>query len=133
MNKRTLISVVVIFIVWMGLDFLIHGNLLHSDYSQFPNLYRSEQDSQNYFIYMLIAHVLIAIAFVWIYVKGKEDKPFLAQGIRYGIAIALLTAIPTYLIYYAVQPLPAEMVFKQIVFSTVEILILGIVVARLNK
>lgn len=133
MNKRTLISVVVIFVVWMGLDFFIHGNLLHSDYSQLPNLFRSEQDGQNYFIYMLLAHVLMAIAFVWIYVKGKEDKLFLAQGIRYGIAIALLTAIPTYLIYYAVQPLPVEMVCKQITFSTVEILILGVVVAWLNK
>lgn len=133
MNKRFLISIVVVFIVWMGLDFLIHGNLLHYDYSQLPNLYRPEQDSQNYFPYLLFAHLLMAIGFVWIYVKGKEDKPFFAQGIRYGIAVALLTTIPMCLIYYAVLPLPFEMVCKQIVFSTVEVLILGIVVAWLNK
>jgi hypothetical protein len=55
---------------------------------------------------MLLAHVFLAVGFVWVYVKGKENKPFLIQGIRYGAAIAVLTTIPTYLIYYAVQPRP---------------------------
>jgi hypothetical protein len=133
MNKRSWISVVVIFIVWMGLDFLIHGSLLHSDYAQYPQLYRTEQDSQQYFPFMLLAHILMAIGFVWIYNKGKEAKPYVGQGIRYGIAIAILTVIPTYLIYYVVLPLPSAMVFKQIVYSTLEVLILGIIVARLNQ
>ena len=50
MTKRTLISVVVIFLVWMGLDFLIHEILLHPDYSLLSNLYRPVQDAQNYFV-----------------------------------------------------------------------------------
>jgi hypothetical protein len=133
MTKRFLISVIVIFILWMGLDFLIHGQLLHSDYSQLPNLFRSEQDSQQYFVYMLFAHVLMSVGFVWIYLKGKEDKPFVGQGLRFGLAVALLMEIPGYMIYYVVQPLPTEMVCKQMVFSTIEVLVLGVAVAWLNK
>jgi hypothetical protein len=133
MGKKAVISVVVIFILFMAFDFMIHGKLLMGDYARFPNIFRTEQDSQAYFPYMLIAHLLTSIGFVWIYNKGKEAKAPLGQGIRYGIAIAILTTIPTYLIYFGVLPLTGDVVTKQIVFSTIEVVILAVVVAWLNK
>lgn len=39
---------------------------------------------------------------------------------------------PTYLIYYAVQPMPGALVIKQIVLETVAMLVMGVVVALLN-
>jgi hypothetical protein len=117
----------------MALDFVVHGPLLESHYYALQHLYRTPEEAQNYFMYMLLAHLLMSIAFVWIYTKGREQKPFLEQGVRYGLAVALLMTIPTYLIYYAVMPLPGVMVVKQIVFSTIEVLILGIAVAWLNR
>ena len=53
----------------------------------------------------------------------------LAQGVRYGVAIALLGVVSTYLIYYAVQPMPGAMVAKQIVFDGTLVVVLGIIVA----
>jgi len=41
--------------------------------------------------------------------------------------------IPMYLIYYAVQPMPSALVYKQIVFDTLGVLLMGVVVAWLNK
>jgi hypothetical protein len=41
--------------------------------------------------------------------------------------------IPIYLIYYAVQPMPGAVVAKQIVFDVVAVLIMGIVVAWINR
>jgi hypothetical protein len=41
--------------------------------------------------------------------------------------------VPVYLIYYAVQPTPGMLVVKQIVFDSTLIVILGIIVAFLNK
>ena len=61
---------------------------------------------------MVIAHLLIAIGFVWIYNKGKEAKPAIGQGIRYGIAIAMIATIPTYLIYFTILPLTGDVVAK---------------------
>ena len=133
MNKKFFIAWLVLFIAWMAGDFLVHGVLLKSDYMQLAKLYRSETESQAYFPWMLFAHVLMAGAFVWIYARGTEAKPWLAQGVRYGIAVALLSAIPGYLIYYAVQPLPGEMVVKQIIFSGILIIVLGIIVAWLYR
>lgn len=133
MNRKFLISVVVIFIMSMVLGFVVHGLLLGPGYAQLPNLFRQPPEANGYFPYMLLAHVFLAVGFVWIYREGRQDKPFLAQGVRYGVAIAVLTTIPTYLIYYAVQPMPGALVAKQIVFDTISVILMGIVVAWLNK
>ncbi len=86
-----------------------------------------------YFHLMIIAHVLMAGAFTWIYARGVENKPWLGQGLRFGLAVALLTAVPYYLIYFTVQPMPSGLAVKQIVFDTTATLILGAVVAFLYR
>lgn len=134
MNKKFLISWVVIFVAWMAGSFVVHGLLLGADYaSAEPNMMRPETEQQAMFHWMLIAHIMLAGAFVWIYDRGNEMKPWLQQGVRFGIAVALLAIVPVYLIYYAVQPTPGMLVAKQIVFDSTLIVILGIIVAFLNK
>jgi len=133
MNKRFAIAWLVVFIVWMAGGFIIHGMLLHDDYGQLPNLFRTETDQQQYFPLMILAHVILAGAFCWIYARGLEAKPWLPQGLRFGLVIALLTVVPTYIIYYVVQPLPGATVVKQIVYDGIWILLLGVVVAFLYR
>ena len=133
MNKRYFIAWGVIFIVWMAGSFVVHGVLLHEDYSKLMNLFRTEADAQRFFPLMLLAHVILSGAFVWIYARGVEARPWLAQGLRFGVAIALLTIVPTYLIYYVVQPMPAVTVVKQMVFDGVLMLILGVVAAFIYR
>jgi hypothetical protein len=133
MNRRFLVAWLVVFIAWMIGSFLVHGTLLHDDYARLPNLFRTEADAQRHFPLLILAHVILAGAFVWIYSRGVEDRPWLAQGARYGLAVALLTTIPTYLIYHAVQPIPRSLVAKQIIFDTILLVLLGILVASLRR
>ena len=129
MNKQFFIGWIVLFVAWMAGSFVVHGTLLHDDYLKLANMFRPEADAQKYFPLMLLAHVILAGAFVWIYARGVEAKPWLPQGIRYGLAVALLTILPTYIIYYAVQPMQSSLVIKQIVFDGILMLILGAIVA----
>lgn len=117
----------------MAGSFLVHGILLNDGYAQLPNLYRTEDDSASLMPFMLLAHVIMAGAFVWIYRRGAENKPWLAQGLRYGIVIALLAPIPTYMIYYVVQPLPAELVVQQALYDSLLVIVLGMITAAINK
>ena len=133
MNKKFAIAWLSIFVVWMIGSFIVHGVLLHDDYAKLPNLFRPEADAQQYFPLMILAHVVMAGAFVWIYARGVEARPWLGQGIRFGIGIALLTVVPTYTIYYVVQPMPGIHVVKQIVFDGALLLVLGAVVAFLYR
>jgi hypothetical protein len=131
MNKKFLIGWVVLFVAWFLGSFVVHGLLLGSDYAALQGkLFRTEQESQPYFPLMLLAHVFLAGALVWIYARGREAaKPWLGQGLRFGLAIALLTIVPTYIIYFVVQPTPGLLAVKQIVFDGVLVLLLGVIVA----
>jgi len=134
MNKKFMISFVVMFVMAMLFGMLIHGMLLHDDYRKLGSLMRSEAESQKLFGLMIFAHVLIALGFTWIYLKGKEaTRPWLGQGLRYGIAVAVMMTIPTYLIYYVVMPFPSDLVAQQMVFDTISLIAMGIVLAWLNR
>ncbi len=133
MNKKFAVAWIAIFIVWMFGSFVVHGLLLSTDYKALASMFRSEVDSQAYMPFMLGAHAIMAGAFVWIYARGAEAKPWLAQGLRFGVAVALLAVVATYMIYYAVQPMPGALVVKQIVFDSALLLVLGALVAFLYR
>jgi hypothetical protein len=133
MNKRFLIAWAVLFVAWFIGSFVVHGVLLRADYMQLTSLFRSQGDEQTYFPLMVLAHVILSGAFVWIYARGVEAKPWMAQGVRFGIAVALLTIVPTYMIYFVVQPMPGGVVIKQIAFDGILMVILGIIVAWLYR
>ena len=133
MDKRFWISGVVVSLAALLLGFVVHEVLLGEDYMALSTLYRSDAEHQNYIGYMIAAHVLIGFAMTWIYRQGIDtSKSAISQGLRFGLAMALFSTIPGYLIYYAVQPLPASLVHKQMIFSTIGMLLLGILVAYLN-
>jgi hypothetical protein len=133
MSKKFLFAWIVLFVAWFLGSFVVHGVLLRSDYMQLTNLFRAEDDQRKYFPLMIVAHLMLSGTFVWIYARGVEAKPWLAQGVRFGLAVALLTAVPTYMIYFAVQPMPADIVSKQIVCDGVLTIILGMIVAWLYR
>jgi hypothetical protein len=132
-NKKFIIAWIALFVAWFMGSFVVHGVLLRSDYMQLTNLFRTEGDEQKYFPLMILAHLILSGAFVWIYARGVEPKPWLAQGVRFGVAVALLTTVPTYMIYFVVQPIPGDVVIKQIVFDGVLMVILGTIVAWLYR
>ena len=133
MNTRFMISVAVLFVVSMVLGFVVHGAVLAQDYTRLQHLFRAPADAGAYFPYMLAAHLVMAIGFTWIYRQGRDARPWLGQGVRFGLAVAVLAPIPTYLIYYAVQPMPSDVVAKQIVLDSIAMVILGIVAAAVNR
>lgn len=133
MDKRLVPAWLVVFALWMLGGFVVHETLLRGDYAQLPNLFRSDADAQQYLPYMIIAHALMAGAFTWIYVPGPDARRWLSHGLRYGLVIALLTVVPTYLIYYSVQPMPGATVARQMVFDTIVLLILGAVIAFMRR
>ncbi|MEP7031222.1 MAG: hypothetical protein ABI830_09840 [Pseudolabrys sp.] len=132
MSKKCIISAVVMFIMAWALSFVVHGLLLGGDYAVTQGM-RPPAEAQKLIPYIILAQALFGIAFAWIYVQGKEDRPWLAQGLRFGIAVAFLTVIPTYLIYHVVTPVPLMLAVKQIVFDTIRVLLMGVVLAWINR
>ena len=133
MDKKFFTAWLVVFITWFLGSFVVHGLLLHGDYMRLPTLFRPEAEAQKYFPLMVLAHVLMSGAFTWIYSRGAEAKPGAAQGARFGIAVALLTSVPFYMIYYVVQPMAGDTAVKQIVFDGILNVACGLVVAFMYR
>lgn len=133
MDRKFVVSTVVVFVVWMLGSFLVHGLWLGPTYESMTNIVRPMAEQEAMMHFMLIAHLLMAASFVWIYQRGNEDKPWLQQGLRFGIAIALLVPIPTFMIYYTVQQTPATLAISQSIGDSVVVIVVALVAAFLNK
>ena len=131
--KKFVITFVVVLIVTTMGSFVIHAMLLQPDYQQNQALLRTEEDAAAYFPYMILNFFAFALAFTWIYAQGVEDKPWLGQGIRFGLAVWLLKSVSGFLTYYAVQPWPGITVARQIGFELPWMLVLGLAAAALYR
>ena len=133
MDRRFLIAWAALFVAWMAGSFVVHGTLLQAGYASLPALFRQPAESEAYFPLLVAAHVVLAGAFTWIYARGVQVRPWPRQGLRYGVAIALLTVVPSYTIYYVVQPMPGALVVQQIACDGVLVVLLGLLVAWLYR
>ncbi len=132
MNRKFVASAAAMIVMAWCLSLIGYGPLLGGDYAAAPGI-GPPAGTQTFIGWLILAQTLFAIAFAWVYLQGKEDKPWLAQGVRFGIAIAFLTVIPIYLIYHLVKPVPLPLAVSQLAFDTLRILLMGIVVAWINR
>ena len=132
--KKLFTNVLIVFVAFQILNAVHHGYILKGDYDQMRNtgIYRSQEDISHHYAYMLIGQMILSFAFVVMYRMGKETKPWLGQGLRFGILISMVSVIPNYLTYFSVEPLPVLLVSKQIILDTVMVLIVGILLAYLE-
>ena len=133
MSKKFWISAVVMFVLASVLSYAVHEVLLKADYAKLGAMMRPAAEMRARLGYVVLAHISFALAFTWIYIKGKENKPWLTQGIRYGIAVVLLAVVPMYLIYHSVTPTPLDVAIKQIGYDGISTLVLGAVLAWINR
>ncbi len=131
-GRKCIISAIVMFVMAWALSFVVHGMLLGADYAATPGM-RPPAEAQRIIYWLILAQAIFGAAFAWIYFQGKEDKPWLMQGFRFGIAVACLTVIPTYLIYHVVTPVSLALAVKQIVLDTIRLVLMGVVVAWINR
>ena len=130
-TKKLILTIIVIFVVANITGFLIHAVLLAPDYMAVKEHYRPE--GQEKMIWICLAYLAFAIGSVLVYAKGVEAKPWLGQGIRFGILIWLVLTVPSFFIAYAVQPVPTMLMVKQVIFEGIDKILLGIITAALYR
>lgn len=134
MDRKFWISGIVAALLFYFLSFIVHGLILSGDYMQLQSMFRTEDEAMRKMPFMLLADLIMGLAFAWIYRQGvTSGVSWIQQGVRFGIAAALFGMVPMYLIYYTIQPWPLIVVVKQIVLQTIAVTIVGIVVAWINK
>lgn len=132
-DKKFWIGSVAVLVVTMAAGLAVHGGWLTADYAALPDIMRSEEDANGKMGFMTLAHVLIALAFTWIYRVGRKDGDWVGQGLRFGLAIAVVSNIPFFLIYHSVAQFPLDLTIKQCIGDTVGMLVAGLTVAFIHK
>lgn len=131
--KKVVPAIVVSYIVLFALAYLIHDVWLASVYNEYKDLWRPEEVMRHKMWVTLIGQLIFVVMFVWIYTRGVENKPWVGQGIRYGIMMTLLIAIPFSCSEYVVLSIPYTLAVKWMIGGAVEMIILGLITAGFCK
>jgi len=100
---RAILAVVAVFVVWTGVDFVIHGVVLAETYAATAELWRPMDEMKMYLIHLAV--LVSAIVFVAIYAgffANKGMKTAVGYGVLFGFASGFSMGYGT----YAVMPIP---------------------------
>ena len=131
--RRIVFAVVVGFVVQLGGLFLIHSVLLRQDYVDTAALWRPREAQIVRVWAMLLAVLIYVIGAVLVYVRGVEQKPWMGQGIRFGILLALEVVVYGSLSGWVILPIPHMLAVKWIVSESLLSVVFGLAVAGICK
>ena len=130
--KRFVIAGIAVFVAMLILDFIFHGALMTSEYEEIQGVWRSDAEMMKLMPIGYIFTLLWAFLFCYIFVRGREGKG-LAEGVRFGIVMALFYSLISAVWQWTMYPLPFRLVIYWFLFGLLEMVILGILVALIYK
>jgi hypothetical protein len=130
MAKRTIWTVLAVFIAWSILDFILHGMLLRPTYEATANLWRP-MDQMNMPLMYLVTFVFTT-CFVLIYGHLVGQKS-LISGIRFGALFGLATGISMGFGSYSFMPIPLTLAWSWFIGSWIEAIVAGAIAGAMIK
>ena len=128
--KKTVLSVIAVFVAWSVLDFVIHGVILKSAYEATANLWRPMNEMKMNVMHMAV--LIASISFAWIYVRMISNKS-IATGLRYGLWWGLGAGVSMGYGTYSVMPIPYLMALTWFLGSLMEGAVAGLIVGGIAK
>jgi hypothetical protein len=132
-TKKIVLAIVAGFVLLAVGRFLIHGLWLAGVYAENAALWRTPIAMQQRLWVIQLANLILATGAALIYVRGVEPKPWLGQGIRFGILLALVTGVPQSMVEYFTYPIPSTLAFQWIIGEGGLALLLGVLVAAICR
>src|SRR5262249_62393245 len=121
------------FVLLGGGRYLIPNVWLGNAYMNNPLLWRSQSAMLHRLWVIYLANFILALAAVLIYVRGIESKPWSGQGFRFGILLALATAVPQSLVEYFVYPISQTLAWQWIIGEGGLMVLVGLLVAAICR
>ena len=131
--KRMILAIVACFLLLSAGRYLIHEVWLNDAYLQTIAIWRVQEGLFGHQWVLLVANLVMAAAAVLIYSRGIEPKPSLGQGLRFGILLALVTAVPESMNAWVVLPIPYRLAAQWIVGEGVLAVLVGLLIAAICR
>jgi len=134
--KKLLGAAFLAFVILFVAGYLVHGVWLGDTYRQMRESgfsFRPVEVLHQKLWVILVSDFLYSLLFALVYAKGMEKKPWLGQGIRFGILATLFTVVPAALNEYAVYRLGYKLVIDWMVAGLVTLTLMALAVAAVLK
>lgn len=128
--KKYIIASIAVYIVFMILDYVIHGVILSDTYMSMEGVWRP--DMENYMWIMWVTSLVFSFSFVYIFTKGYEGKG-IAEGIRYGLIIGIFVMFIGMFNQYASYPISLSLTIQWFIYGLIELMAAGAVTALIYK
>ena len=135
-TKKLIGGMVAAFVILFIGGFLVHSLWLGTTYRQMRDdgfSFRPEDAIRQRLWGVWVSDALYSILFVWIYAKGRDEKPWMAQGIRYGILMTFFTVVPSTINDYVVYNLPHTLVLHWMIAGLFTLVLMGLAAATILK
>ncbi len=129
--KKTIGAIVAGFLIQFGGLLMIHSVLLKQDYVNTASLWRPQEAMSARIWAMLLGILIYVVGSVLIYIRGVEAKPWIGQGFRFGILLALVAVVYSSLSGWVILPIPHMLAVKWIVSESLLSVVFGLVVAAI--
>ncbi|HEV2287574.1 MAG TPA: hypothetical protein VGR81_01325 [Candidatus Acidoferrales bacterium] len=131
--KKALGAIVVAYLVRIGLQYFVYSVLMRPEFAASADVWRSQDDLMHRMWIMLLAQFIFTVGAVLIYQRGIEKKPWLGQGIRFGILLSFVSAFPFAMSQYVAVPIHHRVALHEIIAETCISILMGLVIAAICK
>ena len=130
MSKRVLIAILLIYVVWCGLDFVMHTVILGRAYEATAWLWRPMPEMKMGL--MQVVSLVMATAFVLIYALWFKEHG-VKQGLKYGLVYGLGSGVSMGYGTYSVMPIPYYMALTWFLGIMIEMSVAGVIAGLIVK
>jgi len=117
------------FVTGFVLCIIFHGFILYQDYAGLQAVYRPPVFDALFFVLLVLAWLVMSAAMAALYRFGVEDKPYLGQGVRFGLLAAGVGAVPYGLFAYSFTNITGALAIKQLILEAIIVTAMGVVIA----
>jgi hypothetical protein len=126
MNKKLWTGFVAVFVTTQIIEGLLDFYLLDPIYSSYSHIWRPITEMK---LWMLpVAGMFFSYFFVFMFSKGYEGRG-VNEGIRYGMCVALMIALPKAYGTYALMQIPYSLALQWFIFGSLEYVIAGAILS----
>ena len=132
-NKEMALTIGAAFLVSQILAIAVHGFLLAADYAPYyGNLLRPMDQVSWQALLLPVSHLSFVSALVWVFARLNLEGSSTVRGVKLGVLGWMMGQVPLWLLWYAEQPWPDNLVVKQLGYELASSIVIGLTIVTVS-
>ena len=129
---RLVLAAIVATVVDAAYGFVVWGMVLNGEFARYPEIYRPAGDMSG-FALMFVGILTAMLVASWIFAKGYEGGSSAIEGLKFGVALALLMGVYISSTHYGTMRIGMKMAATYAAGQFGEFLLVGLAIGLCYK